>query len=217
MTDGWLAIISIVLWALAPFGIFIARHWIIAFISKGVQHQFDRQIEEVRSDFRVSEERLKSNLRDRESEIATLRSSVLAGSAGRQALLDKRRFEAVEKIWIAVNDLAQLKGLSGMMAVLNFKAMAKEAADPRMQNVLSILGAAVPDFQKLKNVARDERPFLPELAWAYFAAYRTILYGSFARFTVLKTGVNEADKFLTNDAAKKNSKSGPAASEQIYR
>jgi hypothetical protein len=48
MTDGWLAIASIILSVLAPVGIFVARHWIIARISKGVQHHFDRQIEEVR-------------------------------------------------------------------------------------------------------------------------------------------------------------------------
>ena len=93
------------------------------------QKVFDRQIEEVRAELRNSEERFKSGLRDRETEIATLRNSLLAGSAIRQALFDKRRFEAVEKVWTAVNDLAQIKVLSGMMSVVNFKAAAKEAVD----------------------------------------------------------------------------------------
>jgi hypothetical protein len=203
MIDSGLAIASIVISVVAPLGIYVARHWIIARISKGIQHNFDLQIEEVRAEFRKSEERFKSALRDREAEIATLRSNVFAGSAARQALLDKRRFEAVEKVWTAVNDLAQLKALSAMMAVLNFRAVAKEAGNPKMQQFLSVIGSTAPDFQKLKNVARDERPFLPEIAWAYFAAYTTILYASLARFMVLKTGVSEPEKFLTNDAAQK--------------
>lgn len=203
MVDNWPAIASILLWIIVPTAIFIARHWIVAVIAKGVQHRFDRTIEELRADFRKGEERLKSELRNKEAEIAALRSSVLAGSAGRQALLDKRRFEAVEKVWTAVNDLAQLKALSASMAVLNFKAVAKEASNPKLQQFLTVIGAAAPDIQKLRNVARDERPFLPEIAWAYFSAYTAILYGQFARFNVLKVGLDDADRYLTNEATRK--------------
>jgi hypothetical protein len=53
----------------------------------------------------------------------------------------------------------------------------------------------------LKNVARDEQPFLSELAWAYFAAYRSILYGNLLRYQLLKAGLDNADKILTNEGA----------------
>jgi hypothetical protein len=198
MTDDWLGIASIILSLLVPLGLFVGRHWIMARISRGVQHQFDREIEALRADFRASEEQLKSDLRNKESEIASLRNSVLAGSASRQALLDKRRFQAVEKVWTDINDLAQIKGLSSMMALLNFKVMAREANDPRMQTFLSTIGAAAPDIKELKNVARDEQPVLPELAWAYFAAYKSILYGNLLRYQLLKGGVDQADKYLTD-------------------
>ncbi len=45
------------------------------------------------------------------------------------------------------------------------------------------------------------KPFLPELAWAYFVAYKTILYGSLVRFSALKSAV--LDRYLTNNATKK--------------
>jgi hypothetical protein len=106
-----------------------------------------------------------------------------------------------EKIWAAVNDLGQLKSLSASIAILNFKAVAKRTSDPKMQQFLSVIGAATPNIQTLESVARDERPFLPELAWAYFAAYTTILYGSRARYLVLKSGLDEADKYLSNEEA----------------
>jgi hypothetical protein len=186
-----------------PIVIFLARNWFKARIEKGVQHHFDVQIEDVRTELRKSEERFKSELRDNEAEIATLRNTVLAGSASRQALLDKRRFEAVEKVWTAVNDLAQLKYISSTMAILNFKAIAKEATDPRTQRFLSIIGAGAPGLDKIKNVARDERPFLPELAWAYFNAYTTILYASLGRYKVLSAGVDEPEKYLSFDALQK--------------
>jgi hypothetical protein len=204
--DDWLAYVSVFLWLVAPIVIFISRHWIIARISQGVQHHFNREIEKLRADLRKSEEQYKSGLRDSEAEMAALRNSVLSGSAGRQALLDKRRFEAVERVWTAVDDLAELKALSGTMAILNYKAIAREANTPKMQQFLSIIGSTAPDIKQIKNVARGEQPFLPELAWAYFWAYRSILYLNYGRYVMLKTGVSKDDdpeKFLSIEGVKK--------------
>jgi hypothetical protein len=201
--DFWLPILSIALWVVVPVAVFLARNWLLAWISKGVQHRFDVKLEELRAELRKNEEGFKSDLRDKEAEISTLRNTVLSGSASRQGLLDKRRFEAVEKVWDTVNDLARLKPLSGMMAVLNLKEVANEVKDPRMQQVLKIIGAGVPDIQDLKNVAANEQPFLPELAWAYFAAYRTILIGNLFVYTILKTGVEESHKYFSYEGAKK--------------
>jgi hypothetical protein len=128
-----------------PIAIFLARNWLRARIEKGVQHHFDIQIEGIRTELRLSEERFKSDLREKENEIATLRNNVLAGSAGRQALLDERRFEAVQAVWAAVNNLAQLKSLSAFMAILKFEAVAKKASDPKMQEVLATFGEMVPN------------------------------------------------------------------------
>jgi hypothetical protein len=200
---GWLPWISLFFSVGTPLVIFIGRNWLKARIEKGVQHHFDRQMEEIRADFRASEERLKSNLRDRESELATLRNTVLTGSASRQALLDKRRFEAVEKVWTAVNDMARLKSLSSFMALLNIKEVSKRARDPKMQQFLSMMGSGAPEIDEIKNVARDERPFLPELAWAYYSAYSTILFGNLALFKVLQVGMDEPEKVLTREGTKK--------------
>ena len=52
MWENWLSILSIILWIVVPTLIFIARHWLIAWVSGAVQHNFDSQIEEVRADLR---------------------------------------------------------------------------------------------------------------------------------------------------------------------
>lgn len=196
--DQWISSVAIFLWLLASAVIFIFRHWIIAWVSAGVQHRFDIKIEEVRTELRKAEANFNGLLRNREAEIAALRNSVLSGSFSRQAMLDKRRFEAVEKVWAAVNDLALLKSLSAWMAVLNVKAMAQDIGNPKMQQFLSVVGASAPDPKSLKNIARDERPFLPELAWAYFSAYTTILYGGLQRYSALKNGL-DPNRYLKNE------------------
>jgi hypothetical protein len=198
----WLPWISLFFSLATPFVIFVGRNWLKARIEKGVQHHFDRGIETVRAEFRESEERLKSDLRNRETEIASLRNNVLTGNASRQAMLDKRRFEAVERIWTAVNDLARLKHISGMIAIMDVDEVAKDIRDPRMKGVLAMIGVAAPDMKELKNDARNEQPFVPELAWAYFRAYTSILYSNLVTYKILETGVDDPMKYLKKDGNK---------------
>ena len=117
-------------------------------------------------------------------------------------MLDKRRFEAVERIWTAFNDLASMKHISGMMAIMKVDEVAKEIRDPRMKQFLAMIGVGAPDIKELKNVARDEQPFVPELAWAYFRAYSSILYSNLVTFKMLETGIDDPTKFLKKDGNK---------------
>jgi hypothetical protein len=199
MSYDWPGIVALLLWAGLTFALFAARHRILAHITNSVQHGFNVELEKVRTELRASEERLKSELRDKEAEISSLRANVLSGSASRQALLDKRRFEAVERVWTAVNDLAPVKNISRSLTVLNMKEVAKEVHDPRMQRVLSTLDTMAPPPEKWKNVARDERPFLPDLAWAYFHAYQTTILAAYIRFAAFKTGLEDPDRYLSFD------------------
>ena len=192
----WLSIASLVVSLVVPAAIFVARNWLLARITKGVEHQFNVKIEGVRADLRKNEEHFKSELRDKEAEISALRTNVLGGSANRQGLLDKRRFEAVERVWIAVNDLAPLKNLSAYMAVLNMKAISEEVHDPKMQRFLSVLDKIAPNPAQLKNAARDERPFLPDLTWAYFNAYHTIVLSGLLRLNAFKLGIENPERFM---------------------
>jgi hypothetical protein len=142
----WVSLVSVITsWTLVLV-IFLGRNWLKARIEKGVQYKFDKGIENLRTELRKNEESFKTDLRNKETEITLLRNAVLSGSASRQSLLDRRRFDAVEKVWTAVNDLAQLKGLSAMMAIVNFKEVAKEAGHPKMQQFLAFIGTGVPLF-----------------------------------------------------------------------
>lgn len=202
MGTDWAAIVSLVIALGTPIALFLGRSVIAARITSGVQHRFNAQIEQLRTELRSKEEQWKSELRNNEAELVALRSNVLAGRANRQALLDKRRFEAVEKVWKAVNDLASYKWLSSMMAIMKYDAVAAQAHDPKMQRFLETIGNA-PDHTKYVNVARDEQPFLPDLAWAYFQAYSTILLGNYARYSLLRTGMRDAKDVFDAEAIKK--------------
>ena len=178
---------SLIVPGLLALVLFAARHWIIAQVTGSVQHQFNERIEAVKSD-----------LRNREAEIAALRANVLAGSAGRQALLDKRRFEAVEKVWATVNDLGRLRALSATVSIMNVKTFSERASDPKVQELLSFFGSGLPKQIDYLGVAKHEQPFLPELAWAYFYAYATTLAANHMLYVGLTSGIGDVHKHFSN-------------------
>ncbi len=194
---AWLSTLSA--WALLIV-VFGARHWIVSRIQKGVQHKFDEKLESIRADLRKNEELFKSELRAKEVEIAALRDGVLGGRANRQALLDKRRIEAVERVWAAVNTLGAYKFISASMAIVNFDVAAKEA--PRNENVrkfFELIGSQVPAGKTVDHPAKNEQPFVSPLAWAYFSAYQAIVIGAYAQAKILEIGLEEPGKFLNKD------------------
>ena len=65
---AWASWISFAVIILAPLVLFVSKNWIIAQITKGVQHDFDVKLEELRATLKTSEEQLKSNLREKEAD-----------------------------------------------------------------------------------------------------------------------------------------------------
>jgi hypothetical protein len=64
---AWVTWINLLLAIATPIALLACRTWIIARITKGVQHDFDVNLEELRATLKTSEEQLKSNLREKEA------------------------------------------------------------------------------------------------------------------------------------------------------
>jgi hypothetical protein len=202
-TQVWLEWIPTIISILMALGIFIGRNWLKARIERSVQHTFDAKLETIRTDLRGTEERLKSELRVKESEISALRDVVLSGRAQRQALLDKRRLDAVEHVWAAVMDLTPYRTVAAMMASVNLKAAVKEAPRHAGMRKFAEIIATLPAGFKLENVARSERPFVSPMAWAYFSAFQAVLLVIYSQVKALEIGLEESDKFINLDNLRK--------------
>jgi len=200
----WLGLIALVLWVLFPAAVFISKNAVKAWIEKGIQHDFDQQIEKVRSELRKQEETFKSELRSKEHEITTLRDIVLSGRANRQALVDKRRIEAVERLWKAVHALAPYKGIAGTMAAVNFEAASKRTpTDAKLRQVFEMYGRNVPELkEQWENPAVNEQPFLSPLAWAYFSAYQGVVFLAYIKLKMLQLGIETPEKLINIQSAR---------------
>ena len=169
----WLPVLLI--W-LVPVGLFAGRKYITARVEKAVQHRFDEKLERLRTQLRNSEEEFRSGLRSKEAEIAVIREGVLSGMTSRQAARDKRRLEAVDRLWSAVVDLSRLEGTMAMMSLIKLETITEQRArDPKIQIFFKSISSNL-DLNNLPGKdAAKERPFVSPLAWAMFSAYQAIL------------------------------------------
>jgi hypothetical protein len=170
------------------------RKWIEASVEKSIQHRLDEKLEATKSD-----------LRAKETEISALREMVLSGTAQRKALLDKRKLEAVERIWISLTRLAPLVGVSRSMRGIIFDEAAKRAPkEPNLKQFFNMIAkpTLVVDSLDKDHPAIHEQPFLSPLAWAYYSAYQTIVMSAYTTARVLAEGVEDAGKLLIRDHAK---------------
>lgn len=198
----WTAWIPTAIAAFLVLLVFVGKHSIKAEIEKSVQHKFDAKIETLRAEIRKNEEEFKSELRLKETEISALRDGVLGGRVNRQAMLDKRRLEAVERVWAAVTELAPFKFASATMSNIKFDAAAKEASrDPKVRLLFKTMG--LPGSGKFpENPAKNERLFVSPIAWALFSAYATVLSVSVLQMKMLELGLAEANKLLDTEKIK---------------
>lgn len=185
---------------------FAVRVWLKNFIEGQVKVGFERQSEAIRSEIRQSEERLKSDLRTREAELHSLREGVLSGRASRMALIDKRRLEAVERVWVGATKLMRMKGPAMTLSILKFDEVARRVStDPKLREMIQLMtetfgGKGFEERMSELN-ADEERPFVSDLAWALYSAYSTIVIGSWAIMKMLSAGVEDPEKLIKRDHA----------------
>lgn len=186
--------------------IFVGRNWIKARIEQSVRSGFEAKLEALRSEFRRSEEYLKSELRSKEAEIAALRDVILSGRAQREALVDKRRLEAIDGLWAAFTTLAPFTVVAKMMGSIKFDAAARGAhRNPNIQQFFRIIsgGEQKENLAKIgQQSGRSHQPFVSPLAWAYFSAYQAVVLGAYIRARVLELGLEDAHKIINDEPIK---------------
>ena len=193
-------IVTITIWSV----LFVGRNWLKTKIVAGIEHNFNSKLEELRSEHRKFEETFKSELRSKESEISTLREAVITGRNQRQALVDKRKIQAVENLWKGVIELKRFHGVAAMMAVINYENVVAEAPkNPKMRKMFETINSKSPNIEDYDtNLPANERPFVSPLAWAYFSALQAIVIIAYMRAKTLESGIDGAEKFINEDAAK---------------
>lgn len=172
--------------------VWLSKNWIITRLKSSVQHEFDKKIETVRSDLRISEESFKAVIRQREADIAALKSSAISSIASTQLELYKRRMLATEQLWSAVSTLAGAKAAVQYIAMMKMDALAERVGnDPRLRESIEMMASSTGDVEKYSVPdATKVEPFVSEVAWSLYQAYQSILTISLSQLHLLAKGVD---------------------------
>jgi hypothetical protein len=182
--------------------VWLSRTFLKTSIEAGVKSFFDAELEKMRADLRASEERLKSDLRKKEAEIASLHEGALSGRATRQALIAKRRLEATDALWNSAVQLSKGKGAAVARGMMKMETMAKRA--PKEPKLRMFLNGMIPKgFEEMLGTMapHSQRPFISSYAWAIYSAYAALIVGSFMSLKILEMGVEDAEKLLDETKA----------------
>jgi hypothetical protein len=160
--------------------IWLGRDILIQRLRGSIQHEFNGKLEKLRAD-----------MRDKESQIEALRSGALSGVQYRQAALYDRKLKATEDIWNAVVSMAVAKNVSAFIATIKFDEAAKEAAqNEQIREAFKAMGDAF-DLKALDlSGASKSRPYVSKLAWAYYSAYQSIVMRAVLQMEMLKAGID---------------------------
>ncbi|MEX0809940.1 MAG: hypothetical protein WD044_14540 [Dongiaceae bacterium] len=176
---------------------FILGTYYKARTEKGIQHKFDRRLEELRAKLRQDEEDFRANLRRKDEELAAIRSGALSGLFSRNATLDERRLKAAEAVWSAVVNLGKFKALAElskgikMDAAIDAAAQGDQQAQKMQKFSETILNAFELGDLKLLQMPDKERLFIPPMIWAHFTAYKLVVFYPYAQFTAMRTGMGQ--------------------------
>lgn len=168
-----------------------ARFLIKKYVEKTVDASFERRLEALRSDLRV-----------KEGQISALQTSALNNRAGRDALIEKRKIEAIEGLWKATVQLRSFRMAAITYNILKMDMLnEKRNLNEQVRKFIENLGGVGDD--KLKSLVDvggdDHRLFVPVDAWASFAALRSILTYVIARLLAVKHGVSQSEKLVDGD------------------
>lgn len=161
-------------------------------LNKAITHEYDRKIEDLRADLRKNEEHLKANLIAKESQIESLRTTVLANLTRRQDLVFEKKIIAIDQLWESVMSLAKGKATAVSMAIIKFAPALEEAEkNPEMREFAEVIGSGIDIKNFDTQLAQKARPFVSLLAWAYFSAYQAIIFHALTKLHLLKAGINK--------------------------
>ena len=129
---------------------------------------------------------------------------VLSGRAQRQALVNKRRLDAIDHVWSSLETLAPYRSVAAEHGPnFDFAAVARRApTEPKLQGVFKLISTTnVPDPPVLTNPAAGEPPISASspLAWAYFSTYHTIVVSAYTFAQLLSIGVEDPDRLFATD------------------
>jgi hypothetical protein len=179
--------------SLLALALWLLRKLISTRLTQSVKNEFDSKLED-----------LKSELRQKEDQIKSLQQGALSGLVSRQSKMYEKRIEAIEQIWEAKSQLSKGVHLVHSMALLKFEISSEESVkNPNFRAFMETIGGNLELSDFNLESAKKCRPFISDLAWAYYSAYQTIIFHAYIKMDVLRKGIDNPEKYINFEGSDK--------------
>ncbi|WP_313166145.1 hypothetical protein [Massilia oculi] len=133
---------------------------------------------------------MKAIVRAREAEIDALREGAMSALASRRGTLEKRRMEACDHVWAQFGQLQRFIGLVTIISAINTDEVARRARnDAAFRDKIRQLTSAFKEEEFYTVEGNSARPYLSDLAWAIFDAYKTVVAFAFLQRQIFVNGM----------------------------
>lgn len=176
--------------ALVLLALWLARSVIEVRLKNSVRSEFDTKLERLRAELRQSEESLKAIVREKEAEIHALRENTMSALATRRVAFEKRRMDACDHVWEQASDLQKFYGLVTVISAINGEQTRQRAQiDAAFREQIRQLTSTFKEEEFSKVAGSSAQPYLSDLAWALFDAYKTVIGYAFIQRLMLVNGL----------------------------
>jgi hypothetical protein len=176
------------------------RETVGRYLAQAIGGHFAEKLARLTSELHRSEQTLQTELQAKQRQIDALYASVAAARSGRQTLIEKRRLDAIERIWKAAVRISFKSTVPRMLEGVKLEVMLKATgsdreARTRFFKVLDdALGATA--FTQSPNQAptMEERPFVSPVVWAYYSAYNSVVLHAVLLVSAMSRGLGPVHK-----------------------
>lgn len=185
----------------------LVRTYLVSLVKERVRAQIDERLEKLRSELRKTEDAVRSDLKRYEEEVGSLRTGVLEGRAQRQAKVSSRRIDSLEELWGKFQRLGRFKFMATTYSMLKLDQVEKEIGvnDGLQEFIRTIMGDGFDQIIDKTN-AGTERIYVPEIVWATYSAYSSIMFSIYAHMKALSLGIEDGSKLMDFEAVGKLAK-----------
>ncbi|MFW5660956.1 MAG: hypothetical protein ACOC05_06160, partial [Oceanicaulis sp.] len=182
---------AVVAISLVSLVLFAMREAIRSWLTSGIKHQYDKEIQ-----------RLEHQQQKSASELSAIRDGTLDALRQRDFKIFELRIEAIRSVWTSVQMLNAGRNVATMFRSLDFKKVLETAdTDPKMKKLFESFSKAAGEPKDLNVPANSYKPFLPEAILARFEAYHGIItyyvLAAKAGELGLSSSIKEPDELIT--------------------
>ncbi len=165
-----------------------------------------RLVASVEHEFSIKLEKLKSEIREKQEQIDTVRRVAASGLINNRQAIDQRKIIAIDAIIESMLDSKKLLWASAVMSRLKVEEVVKSLDHESMRKFIAGVSDNLESLVKLDPSiavkAATAEPYLTVGAWALYKAYVGILYYDALRLLTLKHGFDPV-KFTTDEELRK--------------